>query len=160
MAETVIKIISSHWKGWSWSSNTLTTWYKEPAHWKRPWCWEWLRAGEGGDKMRWLDDITDSVDMILSREAWHTAARGSQRVRHNLATKQQQELHYAIWVILGALWCYPRTLFSSFPALHPQCQQLCAQVRSPNLLWLQTWLLRLQAAPSEEEEKVWSFAWF
>ena len=35
---------------WSWSSNTLTTWCKEPAHWKRPWCWERLRAiGEGDD---------------------------------------------------------------------------------------------------------------
>ena len=25
---------------WSWSSNTLATWCKEPTHWKRPWCWE------------------------------------------------------------------------------------------------------------------------
>ena len=25
---------------WSWSSNTSATWYKEPSHWKRPWCWE------------------------------------------------------------------------------------------------------------------------
>ena len=44
--------------------------------------------------MRWLDSITDSVDMNLSklqeivkdREAWHAAVHG---VRHNLATKQQ-----------------------------------------------------------------------
>ena len=34
---------------WSWSSNTLATWCKEPTHWKRPWCWERLKAkGEGG----------------------------------------------------------------------------------------------------------------
>ena len=42
---------------WSWSSNTLTTWCKEPAHWKRPGCWERLRAiGEGDDEdevVRW-----------------------------------------------------------------------------------------------------------
>ena len=30
----------------NWSSNTLTTLHKELTHWKRPWCWERLRAGE------------------------------------------------------------------------------------------------------------------
>ena len=36
---------------WSWSSNTLVTWCEEPTHWKRPWCWERLRAGrEGGNR--------------------------------------------------------------------------------------------------------------
>ena len=39
-----------HWKDWcwSWSSNTLATWCKEPTHWKRPWCWERLKAGGVG----------------------------------------------------------------------------------------------------------------
>ena len=34
---------------WNWSSNTLATWCKELTHWKRPWYWERLRAGEWGD---------------------------------------------------------------------------------------------------------------
>ena len=45
--------LSIHWKDWcwSWSSNTLASWGKVPTHWKRPWCWERLRAwGEGGDR--------------------------------------------------------------------------------------------------------------
>ena len=33
------------------SSNTLATWCEEPTHWKRPWCWDRLRArGEGGNR--------------------------------------------------------------------------------------------------------------
>ena len=31
----------------------MATWWEEPTHWKRPWCWERLSArGEGGDR-RW-----------------------------------------------------------------------------------------------------------
>ena len=43
-------ILNIHWQDWwwSWSSNTLATWCEKPAHWKRPWCWERLKAkGEG-----------------------------------------------------------------------------------------------------------------
>ena len=27
--------LNIHWKDWSWSSNTLATWCKQPAHWER-----------------------------------------------------------------------------------------------------------------------------
>ena len=77
-----------HWKDWcwNWSSNTLATWFEELTHWKRPWCWERLkgRKRRGWQRMRWLDDITDSMDVILSqlwemvknREAWCATAHG------------------------------------------------------------------------------------
>jgi len=47
--------------------------------------------------MRWLDDITDSMDMSLSKAqeivqdggVWRAAVMGSKIVGHNLATEQQ-----------------------------------------------------------------------
>ena len=52
--QSILKEISpGHWKDWcwSWNSNTLATWCEELTHWKRPWCWEQLRAGgEGATK--------------------------------------------------------------------------------------------------------------
>ena len=50
-----------HWKDWcwSWNSNTLPTWCEELTHWKRPWCWERLKAGgEEGDDREWDGWIT------------------------------------------------------------------------------------------------------
>ena len=33
--------------------NTLATWCEELTHWKRPWCWERLKAGGEGDDRGW-----------------------------------------------------------------------------------------------------------
>ena len=85
--------LSAHWKDWywSWNSNTLATSCKELTYWKRLML-EGIgsRRKRGLERMRWLDRITDSMEvglrrvreLVMDREAWR-AAMGSQRVGHD-----------------------------------------------------------------------------
>ena len=51
-----------HWKDWCWrwNCNTLATWCQELTHLKRPWCWEGLRVGEGGNR-GWDDGMASLI---------------------------------------------------------------------------------------------------
>ena len=50
-------------------------------------------------RIRWIDSITNSVDMNLSklweivkdRKAWYAGVHGLQRIRHDLVAEQQQQ---------------------------------------------------------------------
>ena len=49
-------VLNIHWKDWcwSWNSNALATWCKEPTHWKRPFAgkdWRWEEAGTTEDEL-------------------------------------------------------------------------------------------------------------
>jgi len=66
-------VLNIHWKDWcwSWSSDTLATWW-ELTHWNRPWCWERLKAGEGGDRGwdGWLALLTRWTWVWISSGSW------------------------------------------------------------------------------------------
>ena len=85
-------VLNVHWKDWcwSWNSNILTTWWEELTHWKRPWCWERLKArGEGDDRGwdGWMASPTRWTWVwVNSRNCWWIGkpnglqSMGSQRV--------------------------------------------------------------------------------
>ena len=94
--------LNIHWKDWcwSWSFNTLATWCEEPTYWKRPWCWERLKAGSEGNNRgwdgwmasptRWAGVLSNCGRQWRTEESGVLQFMGSQRIRHDLATQQQQ----------------------------------------------------------------------
>ena len=92
-------VLNVHWKVscWSWKSNSLATWCEELIHWKRPWCWERLKAGGEGDGRRWDGWMASLTEWTLIwanfRREWRTEepgmlqSMGPQRVWHKWATE-------------------------------------------------------------------------
>ena len=102
--------LNIHWKDWywSWSSSTSVIRWVEPTHWKRLWCWEVLRAVEGDDRgwNGWMASLTQWIWVWAnSGKLWRTGKpgmlqfMGSQRVRHDLVTEQQQH----VWLLYSTL---------------------------------------------------------
>ena len=85
---------------WRWSSSPLATWWEEPTHWKRPWCWERLKAGGEGDDRGWdgwMASWSQWTGVWANSGRWWRTGKpgvlqtmGSQRVGHDLATEQQR----------------------------------------------------------------------
>ena len=67
-------VLNIHWKDWcwSWNSKNLATWCEELIYWKRPGCWERLKAGGEGDNRGW-----DGWMASLTRWTWVWASSRS-----------------------------------------------------------------------------------
>ena len=91
-------VLGVHWKDWcwSWNSNTLATSWEELTHWKRPWFWEELGAGEGDDRgwNGWMASLTQWTWVSANSGSWWWTGRPgvlrfmeSQRVGYEWATE-------------------------------------------------------------------------
>ena len=92
--KSVLNIHLKDWC-WSWNSNTLATYCEELTYWKRPWCWERLKAGGEGDNREWDGWMAPPAQWtwVNSGSWWWTGrpgvlqSTGSQRVRYDWATE-------------------------------------------------------------------------
>ena len=78
----------------------LATWFEDPTHLKRPWCWERLRVGEAGGRewdgwiaspTQWTWVWANSERERRTRKFGVLQSMGSQRVRYNVLPEQQQQ---------------------------------------------------------------------
>ena len=112
-----------------WNSNTLATWCGELTHWKRPWCWERLRAGGEGDNRGWNGWMASSTRWtwiwVHSGSWWWTGRpgmlwfMGSQRVRQDWAI----ELNWTEWSVCKNWWINNFTQWLSGKESAWQCRR-------------------------------------
>ena len=97
----------------------------EAAHWKRPRCWERLRAEGEGDNRGWdiwMASLTQWISVCAnSRRQWRTGkpgvlqSKGLQIARQNLGTDQQQNVELSVKLCVKSLRVsspFPHSLFS------------------------------------------------
>ena len=90
--------LNVQWKDWcwSWSSNTLATWWKELTHWKRSWCWEKQKGITEDEMLGWHHGWT--WVWANSGSWWWTGkhgvlqSMGLQRVRHDWVTELNEKI--------------------------------------------------------------------
>ena len=97
----------------TWSSDILATWCEELTHWKRPWCWERLRAGgEGVDRgwngwmaslIQWTWVLSKLQEMVKDRKACHAAVHGITKSCTQLSDWTTTKSSSLLYFVMAAL---------------------------------------------------------
>ena len=124
-----------HWKDWCWrwSSNILATWCEELTHWKRPWCWERLRAGGEGDDRGWDGWMSPPIQRTLvwasSGRQWRTGKPGMlqftgwQRIAHNWAMNNKMQWKVLDYEVYCYIVCFIQSMCIKLNFLNPEIFQ-------------------------------------
>jgi len=81
----------------------LATWCKELTHWKRPWCWEWLKEGREGNirgwdgwmaSPTWWTWVRNLQEFVKDRESSHAAVHGVAKSQTWLSDWRELRNHY------------------------------------------------------------------
>ena len=108
-----------YWKDWwwSWNSSPLATWCQELTHWKRPWCWERLKAWEGDDRGwdGWMASPARWTWVWVNHRSWWWT--GKPGVPQSMGSQSQTrlshwtELNWGIYQVQSRQWFFSWTCF-------------------------------------------------
>ena len=160
------------WKEWcsSWNSSTLATSWEELTHWKR------LilrgtrgRRKRGQQRMRWLDGITNSMDVSLrelrelamDREAWCAAIHEVAKSRTRLSDWTELNWGSSVYGIFQARTLERVVISSSRGSSPPRDEYMCQLPPSERALWNHTVdgeRDRIRLADNSETLGKWAFS--
>ena len=109
--------LNIHWKNWCWSLNTSATWCSADSLEQTLMLGKIKGRRRKGWQMRWLNGITDSMDMSFSklqkivkdREAWHAVVHGISKSRTQLSNWTTKTKRKRDFLVLSTL--FKRTHF-------------------------------------------------
>ena len=131
-------VLNMHWKDWcwSWSSNTLATWCEDPTHWKRPWCWERLKAGGEGDHRGWdgwMASPTRWTWVWASSRSWWWTRKPS--VLQLMGHKKSDTTERRNWTEMNQEIWWPNCIFDEASYLNKHLNLYSQQYLQNFMLW-------------------------